>query len=402
MRHLGITTLLIACSTTIDASYAADTSFLKQEAESERASSNSQASLSELSLSVKSGVLEAERRALLKDIYEGRTKGIGIKNYLIEFQNLEEMVEKGEPTQNIQRTLDSMWDELDEQIKCIRVSKAAGRELTLEQARLYMVSIVNADRAKYRLPAVTLDPIASLAGQKHCEELTANNYISHWNTQGKKPDQRYTESGGSDNDLENILLGHGNRKSFKKGLISVADLEIAEWAFISEKPPRDGHRLNILRPEHNKLGIGLSYVADGKNAGLFAISQEFIDSYGEYSKLLTNISRGKKFEVSGTLLPGVKLTSVSINYEAEPKPMSIDELKKTYSYSKATHFVFDAFVGNSPSEILLKNRGGREQFSCQITPGSDWKPGLYYVMIYAILKGGKDSVLISTRTAHLR
>lgn len=363
---------------------------------------SSQPKIPVVSLSVKPGPLEAERRGLLRDIYEGKSNGIGIKNYLVQFQNIEEMAEKGEPVQNIQQKLDSMWNELDEQTKCIRVSKAGIRELTLEQARNYMVSIVNADRAKYRLPPVTLDPVASIAGQKHCEELTAKNYISHWNTQGKKPDQRYTESGGADNDSESIALHYGNKRSFKKNLISVSDLEKVEWALFSERPPKDGHRLNILRPAHNKLGIGLSYVADGQHAGLFALSQEFIDHYGEYSKLPLSIFRGKNFEVSGTLAKGVKLESVEIHFEAEPKQMSIDELKKTHSYSKASDFITDACVGNSPSDILVKYRGGREQFSCQFTPQRDWKPGLYYVMIYAVLKGENNSTLISTRTVHLK
>jgi len=36
-----------------------------------------------------------------------------------------------------------------------------------------IVSIVDADRAKYTLPTVTLDPVAFIAVKRHCQEMTA-------------------------------------------------------------------------------------------------------------------------------------------------------------------------------------------------------------------------------------
>lgn len=50
-------------------------------------------------------------------------------------------------------------------------------------------------------------------------------------------------------------------------LFTTDEIETLHALFMIEKPPEDGHRVQILRPEHNKVGVGLSRARDafGKN-----------------------------------------------------------------------------------------------------------------------------------------
>src|SRR5689334_15351400 len=78
--------------------------------------------------------------------------------------------------------------------------------LTLDEARQYMLELVNRDRAALGLKPVRLDPLAAAAGQKHADEMAVNRYMAHWDLAGKLPDQRYTELGGIHHVQENVFL----------------------------------------------------------------------------------------------------------------------------------------------------------------------------------------------------
>src|SRR5437660_1244421 len=68
--------------------------------------------------------------------------------------------------------------------------------LSLDEARQYMVELINRDRAALERKPVRLDPVAMDAGQKHADEMALNRYMAHWDLAGKLPDQRYAEQGG--------------------------------------------------------------------------------------------------------------------------------------------------------------------------------------------------------------
>src|SRR5438067_13876930 len=72
----------------------------------------------------------------------------------------------------------------------------ASGDLTLEQARSYMLELINRDRGYCGLRPVLLDPVASRAGQDQAEEMAAHSYLAHFNLQGDSPQQRYARCGG--------------------------------------------------------------------------------------------------------------------------------------------------------------------------------------------------------------
>ncbi len=170
----------------------------------------------------------------------------------------------------------------------------------LEEARRYVLGLVNRDRAEADLPPVERDEVAERAGQRHVDDMVKHGFTAHWGTDGSVPEQRYTESGG-------VHFAQENAACFFDGTVRELDpnptfspdqLEQIESAFVHETPPNDGHRKNILKKWHNKLGVGL-----GKPVGIEqpCMAQEFVDEYGEYDGLPQRATLGQKISVAGEI-----------------------------------------------------------------------------------------------------
>jgi hypothetical protein len=77
---------------------------------------------------VSPGPGEAQRKALLGKIMEAKAKGIGITNYLMAFQALDQSVKSGGSSTDILKRVDSLNSSLDEQFKrsaILKVQKPA-------------------------------------------------------------------------------------------------------------------------------------------------------------------------------------------------------------------------------------------------------------------------------------
>lgn len=371
---------------------------------------------------VKPGLLEAERAALLRKIQEAKGNGIGIQGYMIAFQDLERMVEKGALQESIKARLESIAKALDNQMSSLQPlqtkssvdkvpsAKKSEKLMTLEQARLYMLSLVNSDRSKHHLAPLAYDHTASIAAQKHTNEMATLVYCRHWDITGKKPDQRYTEAGGTHCVSENVGMRYyvSRKRAIEVSQLSqlgrlsldmnphfsVADLKGIESFFMKEEPPNDHHKQQVLDPHHNKLGVGLSYSKHDDGRSCIVIAQEFVDDYGEYSRLPVKILRGKPFEVSGTLASAVGFSSIAVYWEPAPKPISLEEMEHMpLSYSIANDSVASYSVKDSLSPIKVwTNRRGQQSFCAHITPQAAWRDGLYYIVIWA---SSKDCNLFS-------
>jgi uncharacterized protein YkwD len=366
-------------------------------------------------VSVLPGPLEQERLALLTKIQEAKANGVGIQNYMTAFMDLEHVVQMGTSQESIRARLDSIELALtyqlshQEDMKHLAapfigrppVQQSQRKLMSLDKARLYILGLVNADRAKYHLSPLTLDAIASAAGQMHTDEMVKFGYCRHWDMLGRKPWQRYSEAGGTCNVGENLCFSGGNSQSTDH-LFSSAEIESLHVAFMDEKPPDDGHRLQILRPEHNKLGVGLSCSVNAGNVIRLALAQEFIDDYGEFSKLPNKIVRGKPFEVSGSLFPGWKQDSIVIRWEPEPKPMTKEELDRMpHSCSMPAESSSYDSKEDTMATMKVWTKDKRVHFSVRLTPDESWKSGLYYVLIWAGRTKDRAPTLVSTETTHL-
>lgn len=293
--------------------------------------------------------------------------------------------------------------------------------LTLAQARTFMVELINRDRRAQGLAPVALDVTASRAAQPHTDEMVEYGYSSHWGLDGKKPDQRYTEGGGTDADAENEHYEYNGAEYDPAGpppehlnataqpTFTREEITAIEAKFMGEKPGADGHRQNILNPTRNRVGIALSRAEGAAPPGgewatkRLACTQEFIDHYGTYGVIPKSLKAGESFDITGKLVPGYQLQSIQIRPEALAQPMSLAALWHTGSYSSGSDAsIADYFPSDAGAMVAVREGADGESFSAHITSieratHAPWPNGLYYVTVWAHPPQGPDFV-VSQRT----
>lgn len=130
----------------------------------------------------------------------------------------------------------------------------------LEALREEALAAVNADRAEYDLPALTLQDTLNEAAQTHAIDMVRNDYYAHVSPEGVGPQDRFLDAGGSRAKLveENIARCSGctlppdetRVRSFESG-----------W--MNSRP----HRRNILNEGLEGFGFGIA----GKDSEMFAV-----------------------------------------------------------------------------------------------------------------------------------
>ncbi len=85
-----------------------------------------------------------------------------------------------------------------------------------------------------------------------------------------------------------------------------------------------------------------------------------------------------------------------------PKPMTIAELNKTYSYSMPDKITASYFADPSQTNdpISIKKVDDQETYTLEIKTDKEWQPGLYYITFWAKVNGTDDCV-VSSRTIEL-
>lgn len=278
------------------------------------------------------------------------------------------------------------------------VERPSGR-LTVAEARRYMLALINRDRASQGLSPVTLDEGApTAAGTAHAEDMAKLGYLGHWGSDGSVPEQRHTGAGGADMVLENALCFTDEKKRTldPKPTIDPAQIERAEGLFFNEVPPNDGHRKNILKPTHTRVGIGVAQPKETTTEiAVPCFSQEFIDGYGTYAPLPNKAKLGAKVHVEGTLDGHARPTGVGVARVAAPKPLTPAELNKRRSYPVPKPYQMywgPGFV----TPIQVKIDGAH--FSIDVPLDDGHAPGLYEVSVWGKLAGSEEQTMLGLRT----
>ena len=273
------------------------------------------------------------------------------------------------------------------------------KRLTVKEARVYMLALINRDRATQGLPPVTLDDGAPQgAGQAHAEDMAKLGYLGHWGSDGSVPEQRHTEAGGADMVLENALCftDEQRRTLDTNPMIEPAQIERAESLFFDEVPPNDGHRKNILKAMHTRVGIGVAQpIETDKEIAVPCFSQEFVDGYGTYGGLPKKAKVGATVKIEGTLSGGARPTGVGVARIVSPKPIVPGELNKRRSYPVPKPFQMywgPGFV----TPIPVKIDGGK--FTIDVPLDDRKQPGLYEVSVWAKVGGDTEHAMVGLRT----
>jgi len=151
------------------------------------------------------------------------------------------------------------------------------RQEFLKEIELLILEYTNQERTSRGLNELRWDDDLSKIARKHSQDMAENDYFSHTNLDGDGPSERakkqgydtYKELGGgwyTDGIGENIgMMPTGNVEG--KGYVSndpdsIAKAQVESWM------DSQGHRANILDPDYDKLGVGVSY------DGLYYISTQ--------------------------------------------------------------------------------------------------------------------------------
>jgi hypothetical protein len=235
--------------------------------------------------------------------------------------------------------------------------------------------------------------------------MAAYRYLSHRDRQGRLPDQRYTEAGGTHAVAENVYLWRRDNRPDAAGPLPLVpnpaftrrEIEEIQAAYFNQRKPYDGHRRNIVNPARTHIGIGLARSGEG-TAGAIANAQEFVNRYIEVDPLPVDSKVGDLVTVSGTLGRGTRADSVEIAREDAMRPYAPAELRANRTYSVPRPYQ-EIFAGGSGIGNKVKvDSSGR--FSVQVRLSDQGMPGTYYVTVNVITAEG-DYVTASRRTVRV-
>ena len=217
-------------------------------------------------------------------------------------------------------------------------------------AKLVLLELINKHRKKHHKQPVELHIHACRSANKTAQDAALNKYIGHWDSQGKKPYHRYALDGGDAHVSENAS-GVESTDFFKQDIDEMISLmKENHMLMYNERPPFDGHRLNILDPYHNLLGLGVAY--DGSS---FCYYEEFINDY--LTKSSTELQNGE-VSMLFTIPDQFNLVGISISYDKPFKPMTRKELNTKTSYldeGETNIFIWD-------DEVICKDNNCEYSF----------------------------------------
>ncbi len=244
------------------------------------------------------------------------------------------------------------------------------------QTRLAVVAQINRDREANGLGPVEFDLLSSQVGDRHCQQMAARKYLSHWNQQGLLPYHRYHLAGGLDYVQENasqvkIFSIDPDPIPTDPEAILPHLLEAHE-RMVNEEPPLDGHRQNILGPAHTHVGIGFAVVG-----GDLAMTQLFLNRYVRLEGPFPLELPRRSIEVRGEVLQEDFGPFYSVLfYEGALQQRTVEQLNQTYSYTDPA----GRPCTKVPPWRMSFNRG-RRQFRFAI-PAGNCGPGYYRMMLW--------------------
>ena len=208
-----------------------------------------------------------------------------------------------------------------------RVATAASPSQRHVEEKRYMLELINGERKKVGLNAVTLGN--NVAAQLHADAALEGCFSSHWGLDGLKPYMRYSLAGGYQSNGEN---GSGLDYCIKAsdGYNAARDIRSRIRQAMTGWMSSPGHRRNLLDPQHKRVNIGIAW--DRYNTAMY---QHFEGGYVEYNTLpsitdgvLSLSGRGS----NGMWFDGNRDLGVQIYYDPPTQSLTPGQVARTYCY----------------------------------------------------------------------
>jgi uncharacterized protein YkwD len=226
----------------------------------------------------------------------------------------------------------------------------------------YSLGLINSDRAKFNVSAVTLSPI--LSGQEHAYSMYEYGYFSHWDVQGYKPYMRYSILNGTGAVEENVAFENttgdfGTFTNLQTEENAIFQLE-HDMVYNDYQCCQNGHLYNIINPYHNRVSIGIMF-----NAYVFYFVEDFENYYVNLNTPIFNASN-ENVILQGSPITPVHPDSVIVSYDPLPTAINASVLNSQYQrpYDEGT------FLGGAipcPNGLVCRQFGGSNAITVKPT-----------------------------------
>jgi hypothetical protein len=177
----------------------------------------------------------------------------------------------------------------------------------------------------------------------HAEDVHRTKQISHWMENGEKPYMTYTRLGGEGSVHQNVAIAGFGPEEYDNCVSTVILCERIdpvdaidelsyEMVYNDEECCDNGHRENILDPNHTNVSIGISY-----DQYYIALVQNFEADYS-----LDVSADGSDVEIEGRAPAGAQLHNIAVYYDPLPTPQAYEDNKDRLAYD-AGEFVASVF-----------------------------------------------------------
>ena len=192
----------------------------------------------------------------------------------------------------------------------------------LDFAREYALGMINEARTSAGLRELTLDD--NPAAQSHAEDMKANCFLSHWDTEGLKPYMRNSLAGGYR--YASVYVSGFDYCPSDPQPYRHQSLEDALSELIHRYLNNPEYRDDILDPNIHMLGFGLSHQRPN-----WWIVLKFVSDFVRYNELPT--IHGQMLRLSGEVFNGVHIEedslAVSIDHDPTPHALTRGQLQYT-------------------------------------------------------------------------
>ena len=272
----------------------------------------------------------------------------------------------------------------------------------------YTLSLINNDRKTYGLGPVTLS--GTLSGQQHATNMLEYGYLSHWDIYGMKPYMRYTLLDGRGSVAENVAYITNESCSIFgcTGNINVESaIKNMEYSMMYNDSQccNNGHRDNILDPNHNQVSLGIAY-----NSSTVYLVEDFIDNYIGWGSGYPSYSNSNEtVSLDGAVQSGYNIYEVLVSYDPPVQRMSVAQLRNTSSYSygqevagvaSSPYFYYTGVDTIVADQYYTQGNGFDISFSLANLTRLDGA-GEYTIMIWLNGTSGGSSFIGSTYTIFL-
>ena len=158
-------------------------------------------------------------------------------------------------------TINARWQFKDRYGSIGNLKKA---KESIEELESFAFRLLNEDRKRQNVKPVVLSKKLSALARRYADEMSAKEFFSHVNPEGKSIDDRVKAAG--------IFADVHETLAYQKGNHFLHCVRLCQKAFMDEPAGEVNHRSNILDPNNASVGIGVALMKRGEGVILV---QEF-------------------------------------------------------------------------------------------------------------------------------